>query len=73
MLYICFSMKIAQKIEKQIKKIKDGTTFKYQQLSIEPKEYSAATKAIERLIEKESSKEFQQVFSTNLNKLFLAN
>lgn len=45
-------MKIAQKIEKQINKIKEGTTFKYQQLSIESNEYSAATKAIERLIEK---------------------
>ena len=45
-------MKVAQKIEKQINKIKEGTTFKYQQLSIESSEYSAATKAIERFIEK---------------------
>lgn len=45
-------MKIAQKIEKQINKIKEGTTFNYQQLSIELNEYSAAAKAIERLIEK---------------------
>jgi len=45
-------MKVAQKIEKQINKIKEGTTFKYQQLSIEQSEYSAATKAIERFIEK---------------------
>jgi len=45
-------MKVAQKIEKEISKIKEGTTFKYQQLSIESNEYSAATKAIERLIEK---------------------
>ena len=45
-------MKIAQKIEKQINKIKEGATFKYQQLSIEQNEYSAATKAIERFIEK---------------------
>ncbi|MDG2194868.1 MAG: DUF6088 family protein [Polaribacter sp.] len=45
-------MKVAQKIEKQISKIKEGTTFKYQQLSIESNEYSAAAKAIERLIEK---------------------
>ncbi len=45
-------MKVAQKIEKQISKIKEGTTFKYQQLSIEQSEYSAATKAIERFIEK---------------------
>ena len=28
-------MKVAQKIEKQIKKLKAGTTFKYQQLFIE--------------------------------------
>ena len=45
-------MKVAQKIEKQITKIKDGTTFKYQQLSIESSEYNAAAKAIERFIEK---------------------
>jgi len=45
-------MKVAQKIEKKIKKLKEGTTFKYQQLSIESSEYSAAAKAIERLIEK---------------------
>ena len=45
-------MKVAQKIENKINKIMEGTTFKYQQLSIEPSEYSAATKAIERFIEK---------------------
>ena len=45
-------MKIAKKIEKKINKIKDGTTFRYQQLSIESNEYSAAAKAIERFIEK---------------------
>jgi len=45
-------MKVAQKIEKEISRIKEGTTFKYQQLSIESSEYSAATKAIERFIEK---------------------
>lgn len=45
-------MKVAQKIEKQINKLKEGTTFNYQQLSIESNEYSAAAKAIERLIEK---------------------
>ncbi len=45
-------MKVTQKIEKQIKKLKEGTTFKYQQLSIDSNEYSAAAKAIERLIEK---------------------
>ena len=51
-LYFCYTMKVAQKIEKQIKKLKAGTTFKYQQLFIELNEYSAATKAIERLIDK---------------------
>jgi predicted transcriptional regulator of viral defense system len=45
-------MKVAQKIEKKINKLKEGTTFNYQQLSIESNEYSAAAKAIERLIEK---------------------
>jgi predicted transcriptional regulator of viral defense system len=51
-MYFCFTMKVAQKIEKKINKLKEGTTFKYQQLSIESNEYSAAAKAIERLIEK---------------------
>ncbi|WP_076455938.1 DUF6088 family protein [Zobellia uliginosa] len=45
-------MKITQKIEKRINKIKEGTTFKYQQLPIKSNEYSAAAKAIERLIKK---------------------
>jgi len=45
-------MKVAEKIEKQIEKMQDGTTFKYQELAIAPEEYSAATKAIERLIKK---------------------
>lgn len=45
-------MKIAEKIEKKIKRMPEGTTFKYQQLGIAATEYSAATKAIERLIEK---------------------
>jgi hypothetical protein len=46
-------MNVSQKIEKQISKLEDGTTFRYQQLSIESNEYGAAAKAIERLIEKE--------------------
>lgn len=45
-------MKVAEKIEKQIVKMKDGTTFRYQELAIAPNEYTAATKAIERLIKK---------------------
>jgi hypothetical protein len=45
-------MKVAEKIGKKIEKMKDGATFKYQELAIAPEEYSAATKAIERLIKK---------------------
>ena len=45
-------MKIAKKIEKKINSVQDGTTFKYQQLDIALDEYSAAAKAIERLIAK---------------------
>lgn len=45
-------MKVAEKIEKQIEKMQDGTTFKYQELAIAPIEYTAAAKAIERLIKK---------------------
>ena len=45
-------MKVAEKIEKKIDKMQDGTTFRYQELAIAPEEYSAATKAIERLIKK---------------------
>ncbi|NQX81335.1 MAG: hypothetical protein HRT66_04995 [Flavobacteriaceae bacterium] len=41
---------VMRKIEKQLIKIRVGTTFKYQQLSIAPNEYGAATKAIERFI-----------------------
>lgn len=45
-------MKISQKIQKQISKLAEGTTFKYEQLSIEPAEFIATAKAIERLIAK---------------------
>lgn len=45
-------MKVAEKIEKKISKMIQGTTFKYQELSIANEEYSAAAKAIERLIKK---------------------
>ena len=45
-------MKVAEKIEKQIERMQDGTTFKYQELAIDTNEYIAATKAIERLIKK---------------------
>ncbi len=43
-------MKVAEKIEKRILKMPEGTTFKYQQFDIAPNEYTAAAKAIERLI-----------------------
>jgi hypothetical protein len=43
-------MKVAEKIEKRIVKMPEGTTFKYQQFDIAPNEYIAAAKAIERLI-----------------------
>lgn len=45
-------MGVSQNIQKQINKLSEGTTFKYEQLVIEPQEFSAATKAIERLISK---------------------
>ncbi len=45
-------MKVAEKIEKKINRIKVGTTFSYQQLGIAMDEYGAATKAIERFIRK---------------------
>ena len=45
-------MAVAAKIKKKIEQMQDGTTFKYLALAIAPEEYSAATKAIERLIKK---------------------
>lgn len=45
-------MKVTEKIEKKIKRMPEGTTFKYQQLDITATEYSAAAKAIERLLDK---------------------
>lgn len=45
-------MGVTQNIQKQISKLADGTTFKYEQLAVEPKEFIAAAKAIERLIAK---------------------
>ncbi len=43
-------MGVTQNIQKQISKLADGTTFKYEQLEIKPQEFMAAAKAIERLI-----------------------
>lgn len=45
-------MKVAEKVERKIKRMQEGTTFKYQQLGIDRSEYRAAAKAIERLIKK---------------------
>lgn len=45
-------MKVADKINKQLKKIKAGDTFKYQQLDIATDEYQAAAKVLERLVKK---------------------
>lgn|SRR5690554_2699920 len=50
--YLCYTMTITKKIQKQISRIAEGATFKYEQLAIEPQEYPAAAKAMERLIEK---------------------
>lgn len=46
------SMKVAEKIERKINRMQEGTTFKYQQLVIEQAEYSAAAKAMERFIKR---------------------
>ncbi|NEM97212.1 DUF6088 family protein [Pontibacter burrus] len=45
-------MNVAEKIEKKIGRMEEGLTFKYEQLGISKEEYSAATKATERLIRK---------------------
>lgn len=45
-------MGVTKKIQKQISKLAEGSTFKYEQLGIEPQEFVAAAKAIERLIAK---------------------
>jgi hypothetical protein len=45
-------MKVTQKVERSLRSIDEGTTFRYQNLGIEPSEYGTAAKAIERLIRK---------------------
>lgn len=47
------TMRVAQKIEQQIQQLPEGTTFDYQTLMVERNEYTAASKALERLIKKE--------------------
>jgi len=43
-------MNVSDKIRKKVKKIPNGTTFTYKDLSIERSEFAAASKAVERLI-----------------------
>ncbi|MEB0262054.1 DUF6088 family protein [Mucilaginibacter sp. 10I4] len=45
-------MNVAQRIERTIAGMQDGTVFKYQELDIAPTEYGAAAKAMERLKKK---------------------
>ena len=45
-------MKVAKKIGRKVNRMQEGTTFNYQQLGIDQSEFSAAAKAIERLIKK---------------------
>lgn len=45
-------MNVAREIEEQLKTIREGETFTYNQLSIDKKNYQTAAKAIERLIKK---------------------
>jgi hypothetical protein len=45
-------MKVSQRIEKSIGRIVSGKTFTYSELELEPEEYPAATKAIERLLKR---------------------
>ncbi|MDT0687675.1 DUF6088 family protein [Autumnicola psychrophila] len=45
-------MKVTKKIELKVNRMKEGTTFKYQQLGVNQDEYIAAAKAVERLVKK---------------------
>jgi Family of unknown function (DUF6088) len=45
-------MKIAEKVERKLRTINEGATFKYTSLGIAPSEYATAAKAMERLIRK---------------------
>jgi len=49
-------MKVSKKIKEKIAKLEAGNTFTYQQLDLQPDEYLAGTKAIERLIKDGSIK-----------------
>ena len=50
MFFRTIKMKVAEKIFNRISGIPDGSTFRYNELLLEPEEYTAAAKAIERLI-----------------------
>jgi len=45
-------MSVAKSIEEKIRKIKEGKTFTYKELSLNQDQYQSATKSIERLIKK---------------------
>jgi hypothetical protein len=49
-------MNVTEKIQKSIDRLPEGITFKYRQLRINPDEFIAAAKAIERLIAKNQIK-----------------
>ncbi|MEA3288355.1 MAG: DUF6088 family protein [Candidatus Marinimicrobia bacterium] len=47
-------MKVTEKIAKKIKRMKEGSVFGYTQLGIEPDEFVAAAKALERFVKNET-------------------
>ena len=53
-------MKVTKKIESKISPIKESVTFTYQEFDSTPPEYAAGTKAIERLIKKDLSVDFNR-------------
>ena len=53
-------MKVTKKIEQQVEKFSSGTTFTYKDLPIKKSEYSAASKALERLRKKGKIKRFSK-------------
>lgn len=53
-------MSLAAQIEKKISRIKEGSTFNYTQLGINPSQYSTAAKALERLLKKGSIKKLSK-------------
>lgn len=47
-------MKVTEKVAKKIKRMKEGSVFGYTQLEIEPNQFSAAAKALERFVKNET-------------------